>query len=205
MEHKAPSYYNNVICDIIKKCIFWRKITLVKYMTYCKSKCRVNLFFMCSAKNGNGLYLFPFLVPMVLSRKFFVSFFPFFRICSLTTFYNQILSNFASQDTYDFLLDKRLWSKYFKNLNLDMLTLFLCKKRLPTFWATPPPPPSLTQALVELDSFGKLSKMREGISITLNPENAVIPGKNGRQNWKFCQIFCSVWIFYTLYTIRVTR
>ena len=45
-------------------------------------------------------------------------------------------------------------------------------------------------------------KMREGISLTSNPKNAVNPGKNGRQNRKFCQIFCRDQIIDVFYTIR---
>ena len=50
-------------------------------------------------------------------------------------------------------------------------------------------------------------KIREGISITSNPENAVNPGKNGRQSLSFCQMFCIVQTcdaFYTN-TIHVTH
>ena len=47
--------------------------------------------------------------------------------------------------------------------------------------------------------------MREGISKTQNPVNAVNPGKNGRQNLSFCQMFCIVQIFDAFYTIHVTH
>ena len=47
--------------------------------------------------------------------------------------------------------------------------------------------------------------MREGISVTENPENAVNPGKNGRQNRKFCQMFCRDQIYVAFYTIRGTH
>ena len=47
--------------------------------------------------------------------------------------------------------------------------------------------------------------MREGISVTENPENAVNPGKNGRQILSLCQMFCIVQFFYAFYTIRVTH
>ena len=55
------------------------------------------------------------------------------------------------------------------------------------------------------DSFGKLYKMRDRISKTQNPKNPVYPGKNGRQNRKFCQMFCNDQIVDAFYTIRVTR
>ena len=42
--------------------------------------------------------------------------------------------------------------------------------------------------------------MREGISLTKNPKNAVNPGKNGRQNRKFCQMFCRDQIVDAFYT-----
>ena len=48
-------------------------------------------------------------------------------------------------------------------------------------------------------------KMREGISVTENPENAVNLGKNGRQNLSRCQMFCSVHFLYAFYSIRVTH
>ena len=34
--------------------------------------------------------------------------------------------------------------------------------------------------------------MREGISVTKIPKNAINPGKNGRQNLVFCQMLSSV-------------
>ena len=48
-------------------------------------------------------------------------------------------------------------------------------------------------------------KMREGISVTENPENAVNPGKNGRQNLSFCQMLCSVRFCDAFYSIQVTH
>ena len=47
--------------------------------------------------------------------------------------------------------------------------------------------------------------MRESISETKNPENAANPGKNGRQNRTFCQMFCRDQIIDALYTIRGTH
>ena len=64
--------------------------------------------------------------------------------------------------------------------------------------------PRLTRALIEL-VLESSQKMREGISVTENPENAVNPGKNGRQNISFCQMFCIVKFFDAFYTIRVTH
>ena len=48
-------------------------------------------------------------------------------------------------------------------------------------------------------------KMRQGISVTKNPENAVNPGKNGRQNLSFRQMLCSVRFCDAFYTIKVTH
>ena len=42
-------------------------------------------------------------------------------------------------------------------------------------------------------------KMREGILLAENPENAVNPGKN----LSFCQMSCCVQIFDAFYTIRI--
>ena len=47
--------------------------------------------------------------------------------------------------------------------------------------------------------------MREGISVTSNPENAVNPGENSCQNLSLCEMLCSVQIFYAFYTLRVIR
>ena len=91
---------------------------------------------------------------------------------------------------------------------LMFLSLFPSKKKSTTFCrggSTPPSNfgPNWARKILEtvLESS---QKVREGISLTKNPKNAVNPAKNGRQNLSFCKCFVLFNFWRVLYYTRKT-